>query len=217
MPLTQQAVQLLQLSTGGSYSLARDALKHRVWDTRYFASTVSDWTFFAQQIGQPWRTGLKTLTETNMYDSGKLPNGQVMVFTHMAVRFLPEPLLTVTTGEDLIQSYFNVMQSSVFEVKIQGREWDAQIHGSEFVPPFAISATASAANNHRVGDSIASGVSKLLPTPIVLDQMVTFSVVHRLGNPDTTVLASVNAACAALNTGGALVQVSLEGLLTRAK
>lgn len=217
MPLTQSAVDLLRLSTGGSYSLARDVVKHRLWDTRYFAATVSNATFFSQQIGQPWRTGLKTKVETNMIDSGKLPNGQVMVFTSISVRFLPEPLLTITTAEDLIQSYFNVMQSSVFEIKVAGREWDAQIHGSEFVPAFAISGTASAANNHRVGDSIASGVSKLLPTPIVLDQMVSFSVEHTLSNPDTTVLASVNAACAALNTGGCLMQVSLEGLLTRAK
>lgn len=215
--LTPQAQELLRLQMGGSYSMVRNAVRHRVYDTRFFAATVSDATLFVQQIGQPWRTGLKTITETNMFDSGKLPNGQTMIFTDISVKFLAFPALTATNVEDLAQAYVNIMQSSVFQIKIQGREWDAQIHGAEFVPAISVNGTASAANNHRVGDMIASGIVKLLPTPIVIDSMVGFSVEHRLGNPDTTVLAVVNASTAALNTSGSLIQVSLGGLLTRAQ
>lgn len=216
--LSDAARQELMLATGGSYSMARDALKHRVWDTRYFGTTISDHTFFVQQIGSAWNIGTKTLTETNMRDSGKLPNGQVMVITRMGIQCVTYQAIDAATGHQLAQGFIDILTSSVFEVKIEGREWDYQIHGGEFLSTIPVIGNTGATNvGYRLGDSIASGWSNLKPTPIIVDQMVGFSVIHRITQPNTTVLAVLNAACTALNTGASVMRVTLEGLLTRAK
>lgn len=219
MSVSQQAMDLLQIMKGGSYSLSRDVIKHRVWDTRYFTATHDDNTFFTQQIGAAWRFGTqKTLNETNMYDSGKLPAGQIFLGCRMSVCFISYMIQTATNADRLAQGAINILQSSVFEIKLQGREWDYQIHGSEFLPrPIAITGTAAAANVARVGDMIASGWSNLMPTPIALDQLVSFSVIQRLGNPDANVDLSLDAACALFASTYSTMQVTIEGLLTRSK
>jgi len=218
MPLSREAEGLIALQRGGSYSLARDALKHRIYDSRVFATTMTDATFFSQPIGSPWRIGVKTLSETNMYDNGKLPNGQVFLATRMGIACISFATPAAVTGQTMSQAFLNVLQTSTFEVKIQGREFDYQIPGAQFTPmPIANFALASAANGNRVGDMIAYGWSSFDPTPIVIDQLVGFSVQHRLGNPDTNVVTVMSASCAVLNTGNCTMMVIIEGLLTRAK
>jgi len=218
MPLSQAAEGLIGLQRGGSYSLARDALKHRVYDSRVFATTVSDFTFFSQPVGAPWRIGTKTLSETNMYDNGKLPNGQVFLITRMGIACISFMTSAGVVANTASQSFLNLLHSSTFEIKIQGREFDYQIPGAQFVPmPIANFGLAAAANGHRIGDMIASGWTNLDPTPIVVDQLVGFSVVHRMANPDTNITTVLNAAATVLNTANSTMMVILEGLLTRAK
>lgn len=220
--LSQAAQGLISLQRGGTYSLSRDALKHRVWDTRFFtAATVNDYTFFMQPIGSAWVPGQgnKTLNETNMYDTGKLPNGQVMIFTRMGIQCITHMALTGTNGDDLMQAFYTVLDTSLFEIKIQGREFDYQIHGSEFLPIVKVSGNTGATNvGYRVGDAITSGWSKLDPTPIVLDQLVSFQVLHRwAANPHASVVTVQSAAATELATAYCTMKVTLEGLLTRAK
>lgn len=220
--LTKQAVEYLKLGTGGSYSLARDAIKHQIWDTRYFATTIADWTFYQQPLNAPWRVGVKTLNETNLNDSGKLPNGQTMLFTRFGVAVIVPLAIADTTTAVVARSFANLLQSSVFEIRIAGRDFDFQIHGSQFLPrPIFLTGIQDNATNandtYRVGDMIASGWAKLDPAPIFVDQLVSFSVVHRLGNPDTSVKAILDADASALYGEYATMQVTLEGFLTRAK
>jgi phosphatidylglycerophosphatase A len=214
--LSPAALQLIQMQRSGSYSTARDALKHRLWDSRTFAATITNATFFVQPIGAAWITGAKTKNETNMVDSGKLPAGQVFLIARMSIGCLAQ---TAAAGvnPNLVEQAFNlVLANSVFEIKIQGRDYDYQIHGSEFLPrPIAVAGTLAAA--YGAGRCLTTGWSKLDPTPIVVDELVGFQVTQEIMQNNATSLAALNAGTAILNTAVSVMQVTLEGLLTRAK
>lgn len=216
--LTKQAMEYIDLGTGGSYSLSRDAIKHQIWDTRFFGTTVSDFTFFTQPQGAAWRIGNKSINETNLLDSGKLPNGQTFLMTRIGVALMTYAAASTTNGADLSQAFLNLLDSSVFEIVIAGREFDFQFHGSQLrARPIHYVGDGGVVGIVRVGDSIASGWLKLDPAPIFVDQLVTFSVRHRLNNPDTNILTVLNAAATLLNGIYATMQVTIEGFLTRAK
>lgn len=220
MALTQKAQENIALGRGGSYSMSRDAIKHQIWDTRFFPNTTgTDYTFFSQPLGAPWRVGNKSLTEVNISDAGKLPNGQTFMIHRMGIGLLSHYDVSLTTAGDIAQRFINLMQSSVFEIRILGRDFDYQVHGRQFLPsPIALSADSASAVSHiRVGDMIASGWLNLHPAPIFVDQLVSFAIVHRMGNPDTNVKTILDADSSALAAVYADLQVTLEGFLTRAK
>lgn len=229
MALTQQALAKVALMGQGSYSNSRDALRHQVWDTRYFAATPSDNTFFVQQIGASWSVGTKTKSETNMTDSGKLPVGHTFLVEAMTVRLLSQYEVGLTSASTWInaslmaQAYVNIMQNSVFEIKVQGREYDFQVHGSKFLPSLCINGynAGTAGSVARIGDTVASGKVKLNETPIMLSSQVGFSVGQYVLQPDTT---NINTSGKVLYnsflwlyTYKCTMQVELEGMLTRPK
>jgi len=236
MAITRTAKNMIQLGAGGSYSNARDAIKHQIWDTRYFGAvgtaptSVSDATFFSQPIGAQWRVGSKTKNETNLQDSGKLPNGQTFLITRIGVALISAYDVTSTTvapatanASLIAQAYVNVMQSSIFEIRIAGREYDFQIHGRQFLPSLCINGynSGTAGSVARVGDTIVNGWVKLEPSPIFLDELVSFNVAQLVQNADTT---NVNTSGKSLvnsflwlNAYACTMQVCLEGFLTRAK
>jgi hypothetical protein len=215
MALTSKAYEAIQLGQGGSYSLARDAISHRIWDVRTFGATASDYSFFSQPVGSTFLTGTKTLTETNLYDTGKLPNGQTFLATRMGV--CAQVTTTGTLALDYLQYYQNILANSVFEIRLAGREYDFQIHGRQFLPAPLAAFGPAATTQGRTGDMIASGWAKLDPTPIFIDQLVSFSVVHRMQNADTTLKTTLNTACNTLSTYYMQLMVVLDGFLTRAK
>lgn len=217
--LTKQAVEYIKLGSGGSYSLSRDAIKHRLWDTRSFAATATDHVFFQQPVGSPWRVGNKTTNETNLFDSGKLPNGQTFLVNRFSVSLIAPIATTLTTGSNLARAFNNLLQSSYFEIIIQGRAFDYQIHGSELLPrPMSVySDTAATVNAHKVGDMLASGWSKLDPAPIFIDTLVSFQVNHRVGNPVPSVKTILDTDSNLLYGVYATMICTLEGFLTRAK
>lgn len=229
MAITKTAKNMIQLGAGGSYSTARDAIRHQIWDTRYFAATPSDNTYFVQPIGATWRVGSKTKNETNMLDSGKLPNGQTFLITRMGVSLISAYDVGLTTAVAwpnaslVAQAYTNIMQSSVFEVRIAGREYDFQIHGRQFLPALCINGynAGTAGSVARVGDTIVSGWVKLDPSPIFLDELVAFQVAQLCSNADTTnIMAAgkpLNNSFLWLSNYYCTMQVTLEGFLTRAK
>jgi hypothetical protein len=230
MAITKTAKNMIQLGAGGSYSTARDAIKHQIWDTRYFGTTPSDNTFFAQPIGSAWRVGSKTKNETNLQDSGKLPNGQTFLITRIGVALISayDPgsstaQATFPNASIIAQAYTNVMQSSIFEIRIAGREYDFQIHGRQFLPSLCINGynAGTAGSVARVGDTIVNGWVKLEPSPIFLDELVSFNVAQLVNNADTTniMLAAkpLNNSFVWLNAYYCTMQLTLEGFLTRAK
>jgi len=232
MAITKTARNMIQLGAGGSYSNARDAIKHQIWDTRYFGTSPADNTFFAQPVGAPWRVGSKTKNETNLQDSGKLPNGQTFLITRIGVALISaydvgstctQSAAPVAMAPLVAQAYVNIMQSSIFEIRIAGREYDFQIHGRQFLPALCINgySSATAGSVSRIGDTIVNGWVKLEPSPIFLDELVSFNVAQLVLNPDTTNIVAANKVLNNsflwLSTFYCTMQVTLEGFLTRAK
>lgn len=215
--LTKQALEYLKLGTGGSYSLARDAICHRIWDTRVFGSTITNYTFFSQPVNSVLLgAALKTLNETNVYDSGKLPNGQTFLINRMGIAFQTNSAIgSLSQNTDMLQAFNIILKNSVFEIKLAGREFDFQCQGKQFVamPMADLVGTAT----QRVGDTLGSGWVKLDPTPIFLDQLVSFTVTQTIQNPLGTVTTNLNAASAYLAQYYGEMQVVLDGFLTRAK
>jgi hypothetical protein len=215
--LTAKALEYLKLGTGGSYSLARDAISHRIFDQRAFvAATASDYTFFQQGVGSSWVGGTaKTVNETNLYDNGKLPNGQNFLANRIGIALIA-PDVSGANAMTCATVFKNIMESSIFEIRLAGREYDFQIHGRQFLPQ-PIFTLAASTGNGRVGDMIASGWWKLDPTPIFIDQLVSFSVFQRLGNPIAAVQTILESSATQLATYNATMMVCLDGFLTRAK
>jgi len=223
MALTKEAMYDIALGRGGSYGATRDVLKHQVWDTRYFGTTATNYTFFATGIGNSWyQTSSKTLNETNLYDSGKLPNGQTFLVKRIGFALLGLGNKDAVRAANLVQDYIDIMQHSVVELKIQGREWDLQMHGRQFLPAVAMSEYhATGATNievaSRVGDVIASGWYSLDHIPIFIDSLVSFSVVMTVASAVANINTNLNAAASSLNDNYATVQCMLEGVITKAK
>jgi hypothetical protein len=229
MAITKTARNMIGLGAGGSYSTARDAIKHTIWDTRYFPASPSDNTYFSQPVGAAWRVGTKTKNETNLLDSGKLPNGQTFLITRIGVALISAYDVGLTSASTwtnaalIAQAYVNIMQSSVFEIRIAGREFDFQLHGRQFLPSLCINGynAGTAGSVVRVGDSVVSGWVKLDPSPIFLDELVSFNVTQLCSNPDTTNIQATGKPLTNsflwLSTYYCTMQVSLEGFLTRAK
>jgi hypothetical protein len=220
--VTQGAVNDINLLKGGSYSASRDIIKHRIWDERYIDGTVSDHTFFVNQIGSNWKVGFqKTIIETNMTESGRLPTMQTFIGKRMGVALI-SPLTTDTAvSEQVVQAYYNILQSSVFEFSVAGRAFDAQIHGREFLSPVAVAGAGNtdtaAQSPTRYGDLIASGWTSLDAYPFVIDNQINFSVLQRFSNPDTTMLPRLTASSTLLKNQYCVLQVTIEGVLSRAK
>jgi len=223
--LTQKALEYLQLGTGGSYSLARDAIADRLWDTRAFSSTAQSYTYFSQPVGAPWIGGVaKTLNETNLYTTAALPNGQTFLINKFGIAAIVPALylggINQYADNHCALQLQELIQSSTFDIKIAGREYDFQIHGRQLMTmPFAVqgSSLSTIPTGNRMGDYIASGWAKLDPTPIFLDQLVTFQVTQTLQNPVPAIKTSLDVASAMLSTYNVTLMVVLEGFRTRAK
>lgn len=218
MAITKRLAEDINLGRGGSYSDSRDGIKHQVWDTRNFAATVTDYTFFNQPIGASWNGGSKTLNETNLNNTSQFPNGQTFLAKKMWVKAISNFDTTEATASLFVQDYITVLQNSVFELVIAGREFDFQCHGSQFLPSISISGNnAVTVNQASYGNLMASGCVSFGDAPIFIDQLVTFSVKHRLGSGIAAVNTIANVSTARLNGAESYLQVVLEGTLTRAK
>lgn len=219
MALTTGAVRDIDLGRGGSYSLSRDVIKHWVWDTRYFNTTIpDDWTFFTQQVGSGWRSGVnKTINETNLFSAGQLPNGQTFLVKRIGISCIAVMATADTDAQAISAAFINVLQTAVLEFTIAGREWDYQIHMSKYLPALSVHGQTATNQTFRAGDTLASGWTSLDATPIFIDQLVSFSAFMRLGNPDANVKTVVDAAMVLLNGNYATLNLCLEGVLTRAK
>ena len=215
--LTQSSANDIQMGQGGSYSASRDVIKHWIWDERFFSTTISDFSYFSQPINAAWGTiGSKTKGETNFTDSGKLPNGQTYLAKKLRISLMAFSSAAAVNGATICQAFTNIMQSSVFQIQIPGREFDLQIHGSMFLPSVSVDTITTV--SQRKGDLIASGMISFSESPIFVDQLVGFNVVQNILNADVTnVIPILNANAALLNANFCKMQVLLEGTLTRAK
>lgn len=220
--VTSGVMRDLELIKQGSYSqVSGDVLKHVLYDTQRFASSVrATTTFFSQQIGQAYGDGVKSKTETNLQDSGKLPAGQGFLIKGISYAFRANMLGTELDTNEIFSDFVSLMQNSIFEIRIAGREFDFQFPGTKFFPPVYLGARATIVTAtdrvFRAGDYMASGNLKL-ETPIIIGEMVSFNVTQITGNADASVQTIINNASGRLATQEAELQIRLDGTLVRSK
>jgi hypothetical protein len=175
-------------------------------------------TFFSIPIGGTYMGGTKTLSETNLREVGKLPNGQTFLAKEIGFALIPTIVGTDVDVNTVLAAYYNIMQASTFEIKIAGREYDLQVPGTVFLAPVQVSGLASAANEQPSfgGSYISTGWVKLSSTPIPIGQMVTFNVIMHSGSAIAANAAILDTASDVLDTQEAQMQCRLRGILTRA-
>lgn len=213
----------LRMVKAGSYSqVSGDVLDHVLYDHVLFqaATARAQTSFFVSPIGGAFGSVTKTKQETNMTDPGKLPAGQGFVIKEFGFFF---PTVNVTADNDaaaVMQAALNILAFSVFEIAIAGREFDLQIPGSMFLPAMfnrsngvVIAATSMPAFS---GEYLASGWFKLA-APIILGELVSFSVKHLVGSANANNQTILNAASTILAAQESPLQLKLRGTLVRSK
>ncbi len=213
----------LALVKAGSYSqVSGDVLDHVLYDQVLFQATTAraSTSFFTTPIGGAYGAVTKTKQETNMGDPGKLPAGQGFVIKEFG---FSAPTINVTADNDaaaVMQAFVNILGASVFEIAIAGREFDLQIPGSMFLPAMMnrsnsviVAATALQAYS---GEYLASGWFKLT-APIILGELVSFSVRHLVGSAVAANQTILDTASGLLATQVAPLQLKLRGTLVRSK
>lgn len=218
--ITKSAADAMQLGKNGSYSNEGNILQHTLYDTETFAATTArpTTTFFTVPQGQPNTAGnAKTLTETNMSSAGQLPNGQTMLIKKVSLFGLLNLVGADVDQNTVYSALYNLISNSVFEVKVAGREFDLQVPGTKFLPKFPGAALNSAANGAAPQSTyINTGSINLNATPIVIGQLVSFSMIQRTGSGTAALTAIVNTASNVLATQLAQLQPHFDGILTRA-
>lgn len=215
--------QDLQWVKQGSYSqVSGDVLDHVLYDEVLFQATTAraSTSFFTTPIGGAFGAVTKTKQETNMSDPGKLPAGQGFVIKEFGI-FMPT--INVTADNDaaaIMQAFVNVIGFSVFEIAIAGREFDLQIPGSMFLPAMMNRSNgvviAATSLNAYSGEYLASGWFKLA-APIILGELVSFSVKHLVGSAVAANQTILNTASDVLATQVSPLQLKLRGTLVRSK
>lgn len=214
----------LKMVKAGSYSqVSGDVLDHVLFDMIPFQATTARGTtnFFTTPIGGPYTsTTVKTALETNMTDPGKLPAGQGFVIKELGFF---QPNMAVTADNDVatvMNALVIILGNSTFEIRIAGRQFDLQIPGSMFLPAItsrtnSVIVAATALQGYS-GEYLASGWVKLA-SPIILGELVSFSVVQTTGSTVAANQTIINTASDVLATQVAPLQLKMRGTLVRSK
>jgi hypothetical protein len=216
--ITRDAAESLQLGKHGSYSNEGNVLQHVLFDVLDFndAAVRAEGAFFQKPIGSTYMGGSKTNAQTNLFDAGKLPNTQTFLVKDMSIGLIASVAGADTDAKAIVAAFTNIMQASKFELKIAGREYDLQVPGSVFLPSVFVHGADVAGDGANIGGSlISTGWIKLNATPVVIGNMVTFSVNMSTSTASAALLAILNTASDILNTQNAQIQCRLRGVLTR--
>jgi len=175
----------------GSYQGASDVQDHYWFDTLPFEpSTISNIRFFSGPISPS-----KTIQETNLQDAGKFPTGQSFVLNafqpHLLAKF---DEATPEKASQVVTDYYTVLEESLIEIVIAGREFDFQGPGSVWLPSVSIAQQTEAAavgiTETRVGDF---NHRNWLPmkTPITIGELVSFQLRQTINVADAQVAAAL--------------------------
>jgi len=221
--ITKSAAEALQLGKNGSYSNEGNVLQHVLYDTIDFQNTTlrANGTFFTAPVDSAFQAGTKQETQTNLVTAGQLPNTQTFLIKEISFALVPFVVGTDLDSILLAAAYTNIMQSSRFQIKIAGREFDWEAPGSVFIPPVSmhsqatmVDATTRALPNVG-GGYISTGWVKLASTPIPIGNLVNFSVRMASATSAGANATILDTASDVLNTQVATLQCRLRGVLTR--
>lgn len=220
---TQGVMRDLALVKQGSYSqVAGDVLDHVLYDFLRFAATTlrATTTFFSVPIGGTFGDGVKGKPETNLIDPGKLPSGQGFLVKEVGFKVKTFFANTDVDTAIVVNDLFNIINSSVFELRIAGREFDLQIPGSILMPSIAALGRATVVDATdeiaSYGQLMANGWVKLA-TPIAIGELVSFNVTQISGSADSSVQTILNSSSDRLATQEAELGILLKGTLVRSK
>lgn len=212
--ITRQIAEDLALGKNGSYGPDGNVLQDSLWDQLAYQATTAraTSTFFSVPQGTT-----KGLTETNLTDPSKLPNGQTFLNKAVCLGLIANVVGADVDANTVLAAHYNLTENSVFEVKIAGREFEFRKPGKEFLPAVAISGLNSAANGQgSTALFLANGKVKLNAAPIMFGQLVTFQFLQRTASAIAAVQTIINTASDVLSTQNAQLHARFEGVLTRA-
>ncbi len=219
MSLSAELQEKISQAARGSYDRkTMDVLDHVLFDENSFQATTARLitTFFSVAQGGSYLSGNKTAAETNMQLQGQLPSNQHFVATEISIALKAILVGADTDMNTVISAFLNIVQASVFSLKLAGRDFDTQVPGSVFMPPVFGTAINSAANAFPVGGHTASGWMKL-SIPVVIEGGAAFSVVQQTQSASSANTTILDTASGVLATQVAALQVRMKGTLVRFK
>lgn len=171
--ISQSSEAARQYINAGSYQGSRDTNDLLVWDTLGISTTLQEYDFFTQPIGSG--STPKTRQSTNMIDTGKMPFGQDVVVKAIGFHYIPK--VVDATLPTRVQAFYTVMEESLVQFQIIGREFEFEADGSNWLPSISISSiltSATSATAHaRIGDFQYHGWY-VLKQPIPVTMLVSF-------------------------------------------
>lgn len=218
----KSAVDAAAFAQQGSYGTSGDILDHVLFDSLPFAATTvrAQSTFFSVPVGGAFGAGTKTQVETNMALQGQLPRTQNLIVKAWSIA-----LVGMVVGADLdattvVSAFTNIVQGSVFELHLAGREFDTQVPGTVFLPSVYVNARTTIVDatdrTFGTGSIVTSGWMSL-DIPVTIESSANFSVIQRTGSAIAALVTLLNTASDVLATQNAALQVRLKGWLTRGK
>lgn len=231
--IPRAAVNDMAQMAGGTYGKGGDVLDHYLWDTSEFANTTArpETRFFSKGFGSSYgytAGSTKTLTETNLTDTGRLVAGQSFLVKAISLAFHPnldneQDVSANAIADKLINAWYTYVRGSVFEFAFANQDFAWQCPGHVFLPSIACAATQTVTvvaatqlmNQVRVGDFTHQNWISI-KTPLVVGEMVSFNVKMKTQTGDGAAM-QVNPATVDLFANECLMSVILKGTLTRSK
>lgn len=231
--IPQGAVNDMAQMAGGTYGKGGDVIDHYLWDTAEFANTTvrAETRFFVKGFGQGFgytAGATKTLTETNLTDTGKLPAGQSFLVKAISISFLDNLEVAQATEANQVaaarvSAWYTLLHGSVFEFRFANQDFAWQAPGDIFLPSVSVSAVQNAlttvATSRPVGVQTGAFMHYnwiAMKTPLVIGELVSFSVNMKSGAGDIAAI-QVGDATTTLFDGKSLMKVILKGTMTRSK
>jgi hypothetical protein len=218
---------------GGTYGKGGDVLDHYLWDTSEFANTTArpETRFFSKGFGGSYgytAGATKTLTETNLTDTGRLVAGQSFLVKAISLAYHPnledaQSAIANAEADKLINAWYTYVRGSVFEFAFANQDFAWQCPGHVFLPSIAcaasqqvvIVAATQITNQVRVGDFVHQNWISI-KTPLVIGEMVSFNVKMKTQTGDLAAM-QIGDSTSDMFAAKGLMSVILKGTLTRSK
>lgn len=231
--IPKQAVNDMAQMAGGTYGKGGDVLDHYLWDTEGFVTTTArpETRFFNKGIGGSYgytAGASKTLTETNMVDTGKLAAGQSFLVKAISIGFNANLETVQNTAAnqqaaDILTAWQTMLRGSTFEFRFANQDFAWQAPGDIFLPSISVNSASSFLNTQATAQvaAVQGGMFQhmnwiAMKTPLVIGELVSFSLTMKTGTGDLAA-SQVGDATTQLTTSKCLMKIMLKGTLTRSK
>jgi len=158
----------------GSYQGSQDTNDILVWDTLPFSTTQQEYIFYSQPVGSG--TTAKTRVDTNMITPRTMPFGQDVVVRAIGFHYIPK--VVDATLPTRVQAFYTVMEESLVQFQITGREFEFESSADAWLPNVVISSTLTGTQGvsfARIGDFQYHGWY-VLKQPIPVTELVAFNL-----------------------------------------